>query len=72
MQRLNLKPLQNFLQRVLILSEEAKSILQLDCDEARFALKSWSQETIPQKEVDKSLCTCNLVSNFIFVICKLQ
>ncbi|XP_033231746.1 uncharacterized protein LOC117182750 [Belonocnema kinseyi] len=58
MQGLDLKPLQNFVQRVIVLSEETKSVLQSDCDEARFALKSWPNEATVHKEMDK-ICTCN-------------
>ena len=72
MQSLNLNPLQNFVQRVLILSEETKNVLQSDCDEARFALKSWPHETSKHKELDKSLCTCNAVSFLLFHLSNLN
>lgn len=53
----NLKCLLNFVRRELLLSEDVKNILNSNCEEAKFALKSWPQEIV-HKEVNQSLCNC--------------
>lgn len=40
-----------------------KSVVQSECEEARFVLKSWPIETTTiSKKVDASCCTCATVS----------
>lgn len=59
LQNFNLSKLIKFLHRTLILTEEVKTILKANCEEAMYCLKSWCIEVVDsQQEVNKDVCTC--------------
>lgn len=58
LQNFNLSKLIKFLHRTLILTEEVKTILKANCEEAMYCLQPWCVEVNPQQEVNKSICTC--------------
>lgn len=58
LQNFNLSKLIKFLHRTLILTEEVKTILKANCEEAMYCLKPWCVEVNSQQEVNKDVCTC--------------
>ncbi|PBC27563.1 hypothetical protein APICC_04111 [Apis cerana cerana] len=58
LQNFNLSKLIKFLHRTLILTEEVKTILKTNCEEAMYCLQPWCVEVNPQQEVNKNVCTC--------------
>lgn len=64
----SLQELYDFINRMLHLTDVTKKTLQLECDEAKFALKPWTIESTVVKPIDKSTCICREVrQSFIFI-----
>lgn len=54
----HLSSLNEFLQRILIFTEEVKFVLTSDCNEATYSLKPWRVETVVTKEITENDCVC--------------
>lgn len=59
---LNLSNLHKLLHNTLLITEEVKQILKMDCDEAAFVLKPWQVKDVVEKQIDEEgICNCNKV-----------
>lgn len=57
----SLQAIYDFVDRTLRASEVTKRTLQMECDEARFALKPWPVESLVVRQLDSNTCTCEEV-----------
>ncbi|CAL7943600.1 unnamed protein product [Xylocopa violacea] len=56
--KFNLLKLINFLHQALVFTQEVRTIIKLDCDEAMYCLKPWSTQASSQEEINQDVCTC--------------
>ena len=52
--------LRTFINVILKSTEITKKTLQMECEEAKFALKPWTIETTVIRQLDKNVCTCDV------------
>lgn len=57
----SLQALYDFMNKMLRSTELTKRTLQMECEEAKFALKPWPIETRVVKQIDRNTCTCEEV-----------
>lgn len=57
----SLQELYDYINRTLWATEETKKTLQMECEEARYALKPWPIESTIIRKLDMNVCTCDEV-----------
>jgi hypothetical protein len=55
-----LQALYNFIHKMLCATEETKRTLEMECEEAKFALKPWLIESTVVRQLDKNTCSCEV------------
>lgn len=61
----SLQEVYDYVNRTLVATEETKKTLQMECEEARYALKPWPIESTVIRKLDMNVCTCEEVRKLI-------
>ncbi|KAL7302806.1 hypothetical protein TKK_0004845 [Trichogramma kaykai] len=59
---LDLQDLASFVDSMLRATELTKKTLQMECEEAKFALKPWPIESTVVRQLDRNVCTCDPIT----------